>query len=95
MCAELEDDHGSLKPDPSCAPFPLARSVSCDPAAACLLIAAAGSATNVELNSYPCKHASAANPEGPRVLLLGAHVLTVVMKSSEIQFIQLTIDPSL
>ena len=48
---------------------------TCDPAAACLLIAAAGSATNV----------SAANPEGQRVLLLGAHVLTVgrwVMKSS-------------
>ena len=50
---------------------------TCDPAAACLLIAAAGSATNVELTVDPCKHMSAANPEGQRVLLLGAHVLTV------------------
>ncbi|PAN39250.1 hypothetical protein PAHAL_7G230900 [Panicum hallii] len=38
---------------------------------------AAGSATNVELTIDPCKHMSAANPEGQRVLLLGAHVLTV------------------
>ena len=38
---------------------------------------AAGSATNVELTIDPCNHMSAANPEGQRVLLLGAHVLTV------------------
>ncbi|CAN6268650.1 unnamed protein product [Urochloa humidicola] len=37
----------------------------------------AGSATNMEITVDPCKHMSAANPEGKRVLLLGAHVLTV------------------
>lgn len=38
---------------------------------------AAGSATNVDITVDPCKHMSAANPEGKRVLLLGAHVLMV------------------
>nr|CAB3487741.1 unnamed protein product [Digitaria exilis] len=38
---------------------------------------AAGSATNVEVTVDPCKHMSAANSEGKRILLLGAHVLTV------------------
>lgn len=38
---------------------------------------AAGSASSVEITVDPCKHMSAANPEGKRVLLLGAHVLTV------------------
>jgi hypothetical protein len=38
---------------------------------------AAGSASNVEITVDPCKQMSAANPEGKRVLLLGAHVLTV------------------
>lgn len=38
---------------------------------------ASGSATNVEITVDPCKHMSAANPEGKRVLLLGAHVLMV------------------
>lgn len=38
---------------------------------------AAGSASNVEITVDPCKHMSAANPEGRRVLLLGSHVLTV------------------
>nr|CAB3485221.1 unnamed protein product [Digitaria exilis] len=37
----------------------------------------AGSATNVEITVDPCKHMSAANSEGKRILLLGAHVLTV------------------
>uniref|UniRef100_A0A0A9CPE1 Fibronectin type III-like domain-containing protein n=1 Tax=Arundo donax TaxID=35708 RepID=A0A0A9CPE1_ARUDO len=38
---------------------------------------AVGSATNVEITVDPCKLMSAANREGTRVLLLGAHVLTV------------------
>ncbi|XP_062184760.1 probable beta-D-xylosidase 6 [Phragmites australis] len=38
---------------------------------------AAGSASNVEITVDPCKLMSAANPEGVRVLLLGAHVLMV------------------
>ncbi|KAL6903445.1 hypothetical protein ACP4OV_004258 [Aristida adscensionis] len=37
---------------------------------------AAGGVNNVEITVDPCKHMSAANPEGVRVLLLGLHVLT-------------------
>lgn len=48
----------------------------------------AGSASNVEITVDPCKHMSAANPEGNRVLLLGAHVLTVGDEEFEL-FIEL------
>ncbi|GJN02252.1 hypothetical protein PR202_ga19584 [Eleusine coracana subsp. coracana] len=44
----------------------------------------AGSVTNVEITVDPCKHMSAANPEGKRVLLLGAHVLTVGSEEFEL-----------
>lgn len=45
---------------------------------------AAGSATNVDITVDPCKHMSAANPEGKRVLLLRAHVLTVANEKIEL-----------
>jgi hypothetical protein len=48
---------------------------------------AVGSATNVEITVGPCKHMNAANPEGKRVLLLGAHVLTLGNEEFEL-FIQ-------